>query len=133
MNYLFVKEECVMNNDFTNYLNLISNYSIEEIKLQFVLSCVISLLYLLVVWLLLKIIPVTVRYKKQYFSCGFLISLIINTISPYFSVNASTIWRIDTIFDIALLIFFIIVFSLLEYFIVYPLATEKKHLKKCKI
>ena len=129
MNYN-LREVRVMNNDFTNYLSSIINYSKKDIQLQFIFAVVVSLLYLIIIKLLLNKILVTEKHQKQYLGCGFLIAIIFNSFSPYISINISNLYFVNIALNIMILILFLLILSVIEFIITYPLATEKSQLKK---
>lgn len=119
-----------MENNFIDYLTLITNYSAKDILIQYLIALIISLMFMFVVKYLIKKIPITENHGKQFICCSFLISLIYNFLVPFIHLSIFSIQSLNKIMTYIILLFISGILSFISYFILFPLIQKKEYIKK---
>lgn len=107
-----------MNNQFFGFLQILDSYSKKEISINFVFSIILSFIFSLVMYKVIKRQKRLDNYKRILLGCSFFISVIFNSFSSYIYVPISFVF-VQLIFKIVISMIIVFALCLIEWFMFY--------------
>lgn len=118
-----------MDNQFITFLKILTGYSSDNVRLQYVISWVISFLFVFAFKKTIKKYVPVIALENQYIGCSVFVSLIYNIMSPYLFVLVGS-YLVSLLLKIFLLSVLLICLSIVEYFILKNFEPNREILKK---
>lgn len=123
MNYYFFE------NDLIKYWRMLSEFSKEEISVQFAVSVIISLVFAAVMSRIIKAQNDFNDHKRILIGCSFLISVIYNSFSAYIYLPAVSLY-LQLLIRVVVLLILITALCLTEWLMLCKNINDKDLLKK---
>lgn len=103
-----------MNNQFFGFLQFLDSYSKKDISINFVFSIIISFVFALVMFKVIKRKKELDDYKRILLGCSFFVSVIYNSFSSYIYVPISSI-LVQLVFKFVISMFIVFALCLIEW------------------